>query len=97
MSSGTVTAGASGCSSPPVIHAEEVRAAPVRAPADVAIIPLRRSRLGATLRSLGWQTVYEDDVAEVLHHQASEPLDLEIEELEALLELLAAHRSRQMS
>jgi hypothetical protein len=39
----------------------------------------------------------DGDVAEVLHHQASEPLDIEIEELEALLESLALERSLQMS
>src|SRR5688572_12842978 len=39
----------------------------------------------------------DDDVAEVLHRQASEPLDLEIEELETLLECLALQRSLQMS
>lgn len=39
----------------------------------------------------------DGDVAEVLHHQASEPLDLEIEELEALLESLVALRSRHVS
>lgn len=39
----------------------------------------------------------DGDVAEVLHHQASQPLDLEIEELEALLEALAARRARQVS
>lgn len=39
----------------------------------------------------------DGDVAEVLHHQASAPLDLEIEELETLLELLAANRARQNS
>lgn len=39
----------------------------------------------------------DGDVAEVLHHQASEPLDLEIEELEALLESLALQRALRMS
>ena len=39
----------------------------------------------------------DGDVAEVLHHQASEPLDVEIEELEALLESLALHRALRMS
>jgi hypothetical protein len=39
----------------------------------------------------------DGDVAEVLHHQASEPLDLEIEELEALLESLATQRSWHVS
>jgi hypothetical protein len=39
----------------------------------------------------------DGDVAEVLHHQASEPLDVEIEELEALLESLATKRARQVS
>ena len=35
-------AGALGCSGPPVMHAEEVQAAPIAAPADVAIIPAPR-------------------------------------------------------
>lgn len=39
----------------------------------------------------------DGDVAEVLHHQASQPLDMEIEELEALLESLVARRARHMS
>jgi hypothetical protein len=39
----------------------------------------------------------DGDVAEVLHHQASQPLDVEIEQLEALLECLALQRSLQMS
>jgi hypothetical protein len=39
----------------------------------------------------------DGDVAEVLHHQASQPLDLEIEELEALLESLVARRARHRS
>jgi hypothetical protein len=39
----------------------------------------------------------DGDVAEVLHHQASEPLDLEIEELEALLESLVTLRALQMA
>jgi hypothetical protein len=37
----------------------------------------------------------DGDVASVLHHQASEPLDQEIEELEALLESLAAQRTKE--
>jgi hypothetical protein len=36
----------------------------------------------------------DGDVASVLHHQASEPLDQEIEELEALLESLAVQRAK---
>jgi hypothetical protein len=39
----------------------------------------------------------DGDVAEVLHHQAGEPLDMEIEELEALLESLAVERALRMS
>ncbi len=35
-------AGASGCSSPPVMHAEEVQAFPIAAAADVAVIPAPR-------------------------------------------------------
>ena len=35
-------AGASGCSSPPAMHAEEIQAFPMAAPADVAIIPAPR-------------------------------------------------------
>ena len=36
----------------------------------------------------------DEDIACVLHHQASAPLDLEIDELEALLESLAEQRAR---
>ncbi len=35
------------------------------------------------------------DIASLLHHQASAPLDLEIEDLEALLESLAAQRAKE--
>ena len=36
----------------------------------------------------------DEDIASVLHHQASAPLDREIEELEALLQSLAAQRAK---
>jgi hypothetical protein len=34
--------------------------------ADVAIIPIHKSRFRAALESLGWKTVHKDDVAEVM-------------------------------
>jgi len=37
----------------------------------------------------------DEDIASVLHHQASAPLDLEIEGLESLLESLAARRAKE--
>ena len=36
----------------------------------------------------------DEDIASVLHHQASEPLDLEIDDLEALLTSLAEQRAK---
>jgi hypothetical protein len=36
----------------------------------------------------------DEDIASVLHQHACDPLDLEIEELEAILESLAARRTR---
>jgi hypothetical protein len=38
------------------------------ADADLAVIPRGRSQFRNALQSLGWQSVYQDDVAEVLVH-----------------------------
>lgn len=42
----------------------------------------------------GQNVELDEDIASVLQEHVIEPLDNEIEELEALLEALAAHRSR---
>jgi hypothetical protein len=43
----------------------DIAAAIKQSNADVAIIPRRNSRFRAALDSLGWHSVYTDDVAEV--------------------------------
>jgi hypothetical protein len=45
---------------------DDIAAALVMFHADVAIIPIRKSRFRNALQSLGWRSVHKDNVAEVL-------------------------------
>jgi len=39
--------------------------------ADVAVLPIRKSRLAPVIESLGWREVYRDDIARVFVHESS--------------------------
>lgn len=91
----TIDSGASARTLPP-FHLKPDEQLPFRVRDHVQRLKLIIPVLSVSVLALKAQNAdLDEDIASVLHHQASAPLDREIEELEALLESIAAQRAKE--